>query len=171
MTENQQKEEISKAYLHAIAARCGYKLANWTQDDDCMDVTLCAPGVLGQGQIADPKLDLQLKCTSNPQALRLAENALAHQLTAERYEKLRRRAATPKLLVVLLLPEARDEWITHSGESLILRRCAYYMVMTGKDPLTPDTKSTYVKIPLDQIFSPDAVRLLMERLSRDEVLS
>lgn len=170
MTENQQKEEISKAYVHAVAARCGYKVANWSQDDDCMDVTLCAPGILGGGEIADPKIDLQLKCTSGQSYFRNGGSEIAYQLTAPRYEKLRRRAATPKLLVLLLLPETPEEWITHSAESLIMRRCAYYLVMTGKDPLSPEDKSTYVKIPVAQTFSPDAVRALMERLSKGESL-
>jgi len=42
VTPNQQREELSKAYVAAVAARCGFKLGTWNQDDDCLDVTIGA---------------------------------------------------------------------------------------------------------------------------------
>jgi hypothetical protein len=47
MTPKQQREEISKAYVHAVAARCGYKVGTWSQDAGCIDVSIAASGILG----------------------------------------------------------------------------------------------------------------------------
>ena len=61
MTPDQQKEEISKAYVHAVAAKCGYTVGTWTQDVDCIDTTIAAPSSLGHGKGKAPKLDLLQK--------------------------------------------------------------------------------------------------------------
>ncbi len=52
MTPNRQREEISKAYVAAVAARCGFKLGEWSQDDGCLDSTIAAAGVLGGGTLS-----------------------------------------------------------------------------------------------------------------------
>jgi hypothetical protein len=76
VTPKQRKEELSKAYLAALAARLGFKLGSWSQDDDCIDVTIGAAGKLGGGTLSSPKLDIQLKCTSNPAQER--DDAVVH---------------------------------------------------------------------------------------------
>jgi hypothetical protein len=76
VTPEQRKEELSRAYLHAVAAKCGFALGNWTQDQSCIDVTVGAAGVLGGGSLADPKLDVQLKCTANQTLVRSDHVAL-----------------------------------------------------------------------------------------------
>jgi hypothetical protein len=70
MTVRRQKEEMSRAWLAAVAGACGYALAHWTQDQDCIDATIGAPGILGGGHLADPNLDLQLKATNSPTYVR-----------------------------------------------------------------------------------------------------
>jgi hypothetical protein len=166
MTDEQRKEEICRAYVLAVAARCGYKVITWSQDTGCVDVSIGASGAIGEGTLADPLLHLQLKCTSD------AKHALKHGsiswfLERAHYEKLRARAANPKLLVVLLLPERREEWVTHTVEELVLRRCAYWVKMTGMPETTNDSGVT-IRLPAHQVFSPEQLRGLMERLSREE---
>lgn len=63
MTPEQRQEEISKAYAHAVAASCGFSIGTWTQDHGCVDTTIGAASTLGEGTIARPKVDIQLKAT------------------------------------------------------------------------------------------------------------
>lgn len=65
MTPNQQREELSKAYVAAVAARAGCKLASWSQDSGCLDVTVGTHSGF-EGTLAAPKLDLQLRSSSKP---------------------------------------------------------------------------------------------------------
>ena len=83
MTPEQRMEELSRAYLYAVTAACGFAVANWSQDQDCIDATVGAAGVLGEGHLADPKLDIQLKSTANPAALR--DDHLALQVRKHQY--------------------------------------------------------------------------------------
>ena len=164
MTPEQRQEELSRAYLHAVAAKCGFALGSWTQDQSCIDVTVGVVGVLGGGTLADPKLDVQLKCTANQSLIK--EDHVALQVKRQHYDRLIARASVPKVLVVLVLPEQEGEWVVHSHEQLLLRRCAYYLVTTGLPGIT--TESTVVHVPLVNVLSPDAMTAMLERLSRGE---
>ncbi len=166
MTPEQRQEELSRAYLHAVAAKCGFALGNWTQDQSCIDVTVGAAGVLGGGSLADPKLDVQLKCTANQTLIR--QDHVALQLTRPQYERLIAKSFVPKILVVLVLPEDEGQWVIHSPEQLMLRRCAYYKVTTGLPGIAAE--STVLHVPLVNVFSPDALRAMLGRLSRAEAL-
>lgn len=168
MTPNQKLEEISKAYVAAIAAKCGFKIGTWSQDDDCLDITIGAAGKLGRGTLAGPKLDLQLKSSSDPK--RDKGDKIHHQLLRQRYDNLRMDSCTPKILVFLLLPEEEAQWIEHSTEALILRRCAYWISLKGLEEIPGETKSTMIHIPKENVFSPEALHSLMEKISTGEEL-
>src|SRR5262245_14213425 len=111
MTPNQQKEEISKAYVQAVAAINGYKIATWSVDDGCLDLTISTEGVLGGGTYAAPKVDVQLKCTSQNVT---GATFVSWKLKRSHYEKLIRQARIPHLLVVLVLPKKKTDWVVHS---------------------------------------------------------
>jgi hypothetical protein len=53
VTPNQLQEEISKAYLHAVAAKCGYAVGKWEQDHGCVDTTVSAATALGNGTLVE----------------------------------------------------------------------------------------------------------------------
>ncbi|PRQ09795.1 DUF4365 domain-containing protein [Enhygromyxa salina] len=168
MTPNQQREEISKAYIAAIAARCGYKLGTWSQDDDCLDVTIGVAGVLGGGTLAGPKIDLQLKCSSDQRHVH--DQHIAWSLERAHYDRLRHDCHTPILLVVLMLPADEHEWISYSNEELIMRRCAYWEHLHGRLPLVGDAATTTIHIPRTNLFCPDSLRSMMTRISRGDAL-
>jgi hypothetical protein len=179
MTPNQRLEEISKAYVAAVAAACGFKLGSWSQDDDCLDVTLGATGRIGRGFMQSPKLDLQLKCSADPRR-RHRDGGASWELSRSHYDLLRsRQRATPLILVVLLLPEDEADQITHTLEALTLRRCAWWLSLAGRPALQPivrgdqvaERTSTTVHLPEDQPFSPAGLRALMERISAGEDLT
>lgn len=168
MTPQQRQEELSKAYVAAVAARCGFKLGVWSQDDDCLDVTIGTAGVLGGGMLAGPKLDLQLKASSDQRHVH--DEHIAWSLPRKHYDQLRSDACAPRILVVLLLPTDEDDWVRHSPEALILRRCAYWDSLHGRAPLEGSTDSTTVHIPRSQVFSPETLNALMVKVSRKEAL-
>lgn len=165
MTPEQQKEEISKAYMHAVAAKCGYAIGTWSQDQSCIDTTIGASGVLGGGPLADPKLDIQIKCTSDQSVVR--SDSIAWKLERRHYDRLRARSSIPKLLVVLVLPEAPAEWLSHSMGELVIRRCAYWTSLKGEPDIATDHKT--VHIPTTNVFSPEGLKVLMEQISREEL--
>lgn len=164
MTPNQRKEELSRAWLAAVAGSCGYALANWSQDQDCIDATIAAADPIGRGTIADPKLDIQLKATSE----RFTETGVKVQLKKAQMERLTRRSMVPKILVAMLLPPENEvEVVPH--EHLVLRKCAYFCVASAIDP-TVEGDSKVIEVPFTQPFTPEVLRNMMKNLSAGEPL-
>src|SRR4051812_4894837 len=95
MTENNQKEQFSIAYIRALAAVLGLKVTREEVDDDSVDVTLLRTGGTA------PKLDIQLKCSG---AIQKMELDFPFRLTIKNYDDLRRRTMVPRILVVLEVP-------------------------------------------------------------------
>ena len=122
MTENEQKQQLSVAYVHAVAARAGYACQVIKLDDDSIDVQLAARGrVHHKAVLRSPKLDIQLKATAQHA---LKQDHLAFPLPLKNYNDLRG-SVVPRLLVVLLLPEEDRLWLEQTEDQMISRSCAY----------------------------------------------
>src|SRR5262249_21399605 len=62
MDENEQKQQLSIAYLHAVASAAGFACQAPGVDDDSVDRTLVARGwVHEKSVLRSPKMDVQLK--------------------------------------------------------------------------------------------------------------
>ncbi len=157
MDLNAQKEQFSVAYVRAVAAVAGYATGKFDVDDDSVDLTLAERG--GRGTVRSPRLDLQLKCTDQDN---LRDDRLAFELSLKNYEELRPiNLATPRILVVVLVPNDVTQWLQHSEQELVLRRCGYWISLRGL-PETSNTASVTIDIPRRQVFTPDTVRRIME---------
>ena len=167
MTLNEQKQQLSVAYVHAVAARAGYACQVITIDDDSIDVQLAARGrVHEKSVLRSPKIDVQLKATAQPI---LAEDHLAFPLPLKNYNDLREEVLVPRLLVVLYLPEDDTMWLEQSEDKMISRHCAYWRSLLGQ-PETTNQTSVTVHLPREQCLTVSSLRELMEKVSRKEAL-
>ena len=162
MTPNQRKEEISRAYVHAIAGACGFAVGAWSQDHACIDTTISGPSP------KKAKLDLQLKATSQGSAVKA--DHISWQVSRAHYEQMACvEVSAPHYLVVLVLPEDAERSVEHTVEQLAVRRCAYWIKMTGMPPVAVDSPT--VQIPKAQVFSPEALAAAMTAAERGDHLA
>ena len=172
MTENDIEAELSYAYLHAVAARARIICRDATrlEDNAGIDAMLTGNGPWEDGGYLDEvDLKVQLKATTaKPSDDGLG---LGYELKGiKRYNELRsERYCTPRILVVLFLPQDQAEWLQHGPEGLILRKCAYWASLRGASE-SENATSVTIKLPKSQVFSPLGIRRLMSRLSRRELL-
>jgi Domain of unknown function (DUF4365) len=157
MDPNQQKEQFSNAFLHAIAAVSECATSKPSVDDDSVDWTLSK--IIGRR----PKLDLQLKCTA---ALApSAEAGIPFPLKKKNYDDLRLTdLLCPRILVVVSVPEIVSDWLTLNPEQLVLRNCARWLSLFGS-PESPNETSVTVYIPDDQYFTVEALNNMMQTIS------
>jgi Domain of unknown function (DUF4365) len=102
--ENDIKEELSYAYLHAIASRAGFGVERITKDRDSVDVEIRARGKLCDGSILkSTQVDVQLKCTSQDAG---DGDKYPFVLSRKNYDDLRGERSSPRILVVLFLPQS-----------------------------------------------------------------
>jgi hypothetical protein len=153
-----QKEEISRAYLHAIAAREGCTIGDWRVDKDGVDATLRRRKWM---------IDVQLKCT---QDLRVSDGSYAFDLDVPTYNKLRGTdVSAPGYLFVMKVPKEIEDWIhLHPDEHLLLRCIAFYARIYGRPP-TNNQASITIRLPFSNRLNGEALDVMFEH-SRNHVL-
>lgn len=151
--ENTRKERLSLAYIHAVAARAGFQVLEPKVDFDSVD------GILRSTTGKRPQIEFQAQCTS--QDLLKADH-LAYPLKLKNYEELRAERVNPIILIVVLLPEQEADWLSHSEDELVMRRCGYWLSLYG-EPAVSNTSQVTVKLPRTQMFGVEQLSQLMAR--------
>ena len=160
LTLSDIKSALSIAYVQAVAARAGYTCGEPPGPDrDSIDLQIADGGLMR------PKIDLQLKATAG---LKTSENGFSYELIIKNYNDLRTDTQTPRILVILDLPDDEDEWLKISDQELIMRKAAYWISLKGQ-PDSENSSSITIKISKDNLFDVDALKTLMEQ-SRQGVL-
>lgn len=161
MDINQQKEQFSNVYLQAVTTVAGYSVYKPSVDDDSVDSGVAAKGATGP--IRAPRLELQLKSTSSDIQ---DDKSIRYRLKLKNYDDLRMDDfAIPRILVVVLIPETPEDWLTQSETELCIRGCGYWISLRGK-PKTPNKNSVNVPIPKTHQFTVAALQSIMERISQ-----
>lgn len=160
-----QKEQFSIAFVNAIAAQAGLNNAQLSVDDDSVDLMLVGKGF--SGNIRNPQLQIQLKCTS--QNL-VKDKTLNFPLSKKNYDDLRGDdILCPRYLVVLIVPNEVDEWANLGDNELILRNSCYWISLRNHPDSTNTSKVT-IKIPLKQKLTKEVLVDLMNSASNGDSL-
>lgn len=173
LTQANIEAELSYAYLHAVASRAGFacEWRNRHLDGAGVDATITEDGRM---LAADSKLtyipvDVQLKATFTD--LVEINEKISYSLDILHYDKLRSEMlCSPRLLVLLRLPRDPEEWLQVSEETLVSKRCAYWVSLRGAPAVTKQESRT-VYIPKANILTPHQLTQVMTRFSRQEVIS
>ena len=115
-------EQLSRAYVQAVAAMCGCTCAR-PEPDYGVDLTIRRVKRSGDRLIPFGRsLDLQLKSTIT---VLHEPRHIAYDLEVRAYDLLRRSTrSAPIYLVLLVMPPDPGEWLNSSEDQLELRRCA-----------------------------------------------
>ncbi len=167
MTEEQQKEEMSRAYTWAVASQAGFSCCTPGVDDDSVDLTICARRSPRGGLVSSAKLDIQLKATAIRRVR--CRTHLTYPLRIKNYDDLRASRIVPLILVVLVLPRDISRWLRQSEQEMASRHCAYWLSLCGR-PAAANTASVTVKIPRANRFTCDCLRQLVGKAARGEPL-
>jgi hypothetical protein len=150
------KESLSRAYVTAVVGRSRNNLL-WGREFDY--------GVDGSVRILEKRgarireigmgFDFQSKSTTDWE---IDGADVVYDLEASAYNDLVERAGSggfPFLLVLLCLPKNDAGWLDVSADKLILQKCAYWAKLNGA--LTNNTATCRIRIPIANVFTPEAV--------------
>ena len=167
LTRQHRQEGLARAYIQAVAARCGFSCA-YRDFDYGIDLTI-REVIDRRGRLIESGLGIDVQAKSS--TLAYAENGdLVHDLEARSYNDLcHGRIGSPRILILMVLPEEEVQWTTLTEETLVLRRCAYWLSLRGATP-SNNVRSVRVRIPRSQIFSLEALGDLMNRVRHGEWL-
>lgn len=154
------EESLSVSYVSAVVAKAGASFDIVSRDygvDVCVRRIDKFNGLLMDMGVS---FDFQLKSTIN---WKVDGSFIVYDIEVDAYNKLVYRhtaSSTPCLLVVLCLPKDSSEWISLTEDELKLRKCGYFFYVKGE--MTQNKKTTRIRIPRDNVLTPDAVRTLIE---------
>lgn len=155
MTEQHIKEQLSRAFVKAIAANAGFILrefdVDYGLDGKFSDVDF-EEDVSGHKRYCENGfgIDFQLKATTN---ITPKDGYLTYDLEAKNYNDLVKvNVGTPRILIVYSMPKGRDEWLKISTESVILKKCAWWCSLKGQPPTTNDQKKR-IRIPDNHLLT------------------
>jgi hypothetical protein len=167
LTKNHRQEVLSRAYVQAVAGKCGLS-CTFRDLDYGIDATVHEIGRRGSRYFETGfKLDMQAKSTA---AQDLTDTHVRYDLSVKNYDDLcDPEVGTPRILVLLVLPRDEGQWLEQTEEHLILRRAAYWLSLRGQER-TANQKTIRVLIPRSNLFTPETLRLLMEKVRKEEPL-
>lgn len=159
-------ETLQVGYLHAVAAAAGCSLSQPFPDNGIdWHVSHSSPDHTVDDEVT---IKVQLKCTYQipPRAPGPAAGAAAAFSFTLDNEHLAKLARTPvavhKILVVMLVPRSRDDWLLAGHDRLDLRHCCYWINLAGH-PVTGRRRTT-VRVPTTRIFDDRALCEIMARV-------
>ncbi|WDR90339.1 DUF4365 domain-containing protein [Burkholderia ambifaria] len=171
LTLENVESELSYAYLHAVAshAKVACEVAGRHEDNAGVDARLIGWGPFPNGGYRN-EIDIKVQLKATIKSPTTVDETFSYSLSGiSRYDDLRSDAvSTPRILVVLFLPENPVHWITHTEEALALHNCAYWVSLRGAKPSTNKTAQT-VYLPKSQRFDVTGLVSLMSSISRNEI--
>jgi len=160
---------MSCAYVYALASKLGFKFQIPTDDDDSVDVQLDCSGLIDDSSVySSPMLQIQMKATSNPRIIQNnGKSYYSFPLPIKNYNDLRGNTYVPRLLVLYILPTEENDWLSHSEENLVSRKCAYWCNLKDLPEVSNETTIT-VHIPKENVLNTEALKELMIIASKKE---
>jgi hypothetical protein len=162
-----RQEAVCRAYIHAIAARCG--LGCSFRDFD-YGIDLSVHSIRRKGRrYAESGFNLDIQAKSTSTAIITATSVL-HDLEVKNHDDLRDAGVgCPRILVLMVMPQDETAWTEQDEEGLLLKHCAYWMSLKGMESTT-NTKTIRVMIPRVNIFSTDVLLQIMDKVRKREEL-
>lgn len=156
LPDTEIQKEMSEAYLRAVVFRVGFGLDE-PKNDRGIDGTIRDPNRLGRGI---DRIDYQLKSTTRYE---IRDANIIYDLRVENYNQLVIETDVPRVLILYLMPPDSDQWLSHSVDELILRKCAHWVSLMGM-PTSRNCSTQRVEVPLANIFSHDELPGMLHSL-------
>ena len=176
LTQQHIQEDLSKAYIQAVAATAGLNLSLGTHSHDYgVDGTFHQVQIVTRtdpaGKLVKRRLNsgfnLEFQCKASIDWLDELDH-IVHDLEAKTYNDLVLRTdttnATPIILILMCLPQNQADWLQLSEHELLLRKCCYWHRLSGEKTVNTSTKR--IRIPKAQRLEPAAVSHLLSQVEQ-----
>lgn len=163
MTIEHCQEDLSCAYISAVAAKAGFNCGTFSGHDYGIDRIISFVDKINTKMVTSHPLYIQVKATyvfteDNVQ------NCIIYDLDAGTYNMLiRGDLGMPIILVLYCMPRDENEWMSFQEDYTILKHCGYWISLRGF-PEVPNTSTRRIRIPKDQIFNELTLKSIMGQI-------
>lgn len=163
------KEELSVSYTKAISASagmtCEIRNRDYGMDGSINDITYSpSKKMYRESGFA---IDFQLKSTVTAEII---DEKVVYDLEIKNYRDLiESSVGRQRILILYVLPEKREEWVTVSKDSTILKKCAYWCSLRGL-PDVDNSSRIRIKIPVNQLLTSEELVRIMDLVKEGGVI-
>lgn len=168
MPKQTSEELFSLSVCHAVAACAGINYSDAARDFG-LDGSFCSLSKTEDGRVYQDgwQIDFQAKATSN---FAFDDNNLIYDLEVKNYRDLiNTRVGNTRILIVYLLPNQKDQWMTINENEIIFRHAAYWCSLFGCEDTTNKAKIR-IRIPRNQKLTTAELLRLFDLIKRGERL-
>lgn len=158
LPETAMKQQLSIAYIRAVATTAGLVIGDLAEDYDGIDMTIRS--FANYGFTSNSSLDVQLKCTSQSSVMNATD--VSWSLTEHGYTKLQKADRfTLGILALLVVPPDWKDWIHQDEDRLLSRGCMYFSVARDWADFPDGQGSATVKCSREDVLDVDNMLSLM----------
>lgn len=169
ITNQHQKEGFSRAYALAVGYKAGMNCSVSFEFDYRIDGTYREVDTLPDGSRDESgfQIDFQLKASHD---VVVTEDFIIYDLETKNYKSLiRANVGTPRILILFKMPRNECDWLKIDENETLLRNSGWYYSLRNL-AATTNSNSVRIKIPRNQLFTPEVLCNLMDRVKAGEQL-
>lgn len=146
-----RKGKLGELVVSLIAVAAGFQVDSRDLQRDGIDLTIRSR------TSPYPMLDFQVKCTENEGQ---DPTQIVYPLDATLYQQLRAESLAPRFLAILVVPSLARDWVRQNPQKLTIRRCCYWLRMSGL-PESQNQTSVTLRVPRENRMTGEALSALM----------
>lgn len=167
MTPEQRMEDLSIAYLSAVAAQASVEFDRIHHDGDSTDCILKKRINLSDGRRFIAELRVQLKSTASTNCYSIGDEVVKYKLNVKNYHDLQQPSTSEIILAVLILPDETEEsWVEWTPDKLLIHGKMYWKCLRHCGP-TKSTSTVTIEMPKSNVICADTLENLLEKVSLD----
>lgn len=167
ITVQHQKESLGQAYVRAVVAKSGFNISV-SEHDYGVDGLIKDVGVRdGRHFETGFGINFQLKSSVD---VTFEDGFLVYDLESKNYNDLViETRMLPIILVLYVMPRDETQWLSVDQGQMVIKQCAWWCSLAGLEP-TENEDTKRIRIPIDNIFTPDNLMGLMNKVKGGEHL-
>jgi hypothetical protein len=106
----------------------------------------------------------------------LTPDYFSFRIKLKNYEDLRRKTMVPRILAILHVPKAPDDWLNEGPDHVLLRHRAYWMSLLGEveihaaKPEDWQQKKITLRVPRASLLNPASLGMMMDNIERTDAI-
>jgi hypothetical protein len=171
ITRQHIQEDLSVAYISAVAAKAGFDCGNPNRHDYGVDLEINSVKIdkHNKRKTSGMPLRIQAKASQNYQISKEGKY-ISYKLEIDNYNMLidDTEGGPPCILVLYCMPVDDKEWLDiRNGQTTdgytTLKHCGYWVSLRG-DEESDNGYNIRIKIPRTQVFNESSLKLIMENV-------
>ena len=164
LTREHRQEDLSFAYISAVAAKAGYNCGRPSGHDYGIDLEIGDLAQIGQRRVdLGHRLHIQAKASHNC-IIPDDDRCILYDLKIDAYNMLiLEDRGTPAILVLYYMPSDEDGWLSVYEEYTTLKHCGYWISLRGM-PASTNKVTQRIRIPKEQMFTDSSLKSIMDRI-------